>query len=153
MLKHMTPRRLAIAIAVAVVAIAVPVGAFAYFSTTGSGSGTAAVGSATGIQLSSAADDVVGTLYPGGSDAAVTVHVRNLGSGAQYVGDVSGTVADNGGCLGSWFVVDTVTVGKDLAKGADTTASTKIRMLDSATNQNACQGKTMAISWTSTAAS
>jgi hypothetical protein len=148
-----TRRRLAIVLAAAAIAIAVPVGAYAYFSTTGSGSGTASVGSATGIELSSAADDVVGTLYPGGSDAAVTVHVRNLSSGAQFVGDVSGTVADNGGCLGSWFVVDPVTVGKDLAKGAETTAGTKIRMLDSATNQNACQGKTMAITWKSTAAS
>ena len=150
--QHITPRRLAIILAVAAVAIAVPIGAFAYFSTTGEGSGTATVGSATGIQLSSTGQDVTGTLYPGGSDASVTVLVENLGDGAQYVGDVSGTVTDNGGCLGAWFEVDTVAVATNLAKGADTTATTAIRMLDSGTNQNACQGKTMAIDWASTSA-
>jgi hypothetical protein len=150
--KHMTPRRLAITLAIAAVAIAVPVGAFAYFSTTGEGSGSAAVGSATGIALSSTGQDVTGTLYPGGADASVTVLVENRGDGAQYVGDVAGAVADNGNCLGAWFVVDTVAVDENLARGADTAATTKIRMLDSGTNQNACQGKTMAIDWTSTAA-
>lgn len=150
--KHITPRRLAIILAIAAVAIAVPVGAFAYFSTTGTGSGTATVGSATGVQLSSTGQDVTGTLYPGGADASVTVLVENRGDGAQYVGDVSGAVADNGGCLGAWFAVDTVAVAKNLAKGAKTTATTKVRMLDSGTNQNACQGKTMTINWSSTAA-
>lgn len=152
MLRKMTRRRLAILLAIAAAAIAVPMGAFAYFSTTGEGSGTATVGSASGIQLASTGQDVTGTLFPGGSDASVTVSVTNAGSGAQYVGDVAGTVADNGGCLGSWFEVDTVAVDENLAKGASTTATTAVRMLDSGTNQNACQGKTMTINWTSTAA-
>ena len=153
MLKHLTPRRILILVAVAAVAIAVPVGAYAYFSTTGTGSGSAVVGSATGIQLSSSAGDVTGILYPGGSDASVVVHVHNAGNGAQYVGDITGAVADNGLCLGSWFVVDKVTVGQDLAKGADTTATAKLRMTDSTTNQNVCQGKDMTINWSSSAAS
>jgi hypothetical protein len=153
MLKHFTPRRILILVAVTAVAIAVPVGAYAYFSTTGTGSGTAAVGSATAIQLSSAAGDVTGTLYPGGSDATVVVHVLNAGSGSQYVGDITGVVADNGLCLGSWFVVDHVLLAAEVAKGASTTASTKVRMTNTATNQNICQGKTMAITWSASAAS
>jgi len=153
MLKKFTPRRILVLVAVSAVAIAVPVGAYAYFSTTGTGTGSAVVGSATSVQLSSSASDVTGILYPGGSDASVVVHVKNAGNGAQYVGDVNGVVADNGLCLGSWFVVDQVTVAKDLAKGADTTATTKLRMTDSTTNQNICQGKDMTINWSSSAAS
>ncbi len=153
MLKHLTRRRIAVLVAIAAIAVAAPMAALAYFSTAGSGSGTAAVGTATGIQLSSTAGSVTGTLFPGGADATVTVRVQNLGSGAQYVGDVSGVVADNDTCLGSWFAVDTATVGRNLAKGAETTVSTKLRMLDSGTNQNVCVGKTMTINWSSTAAS
>ena len=139
-------RRRALALlAVAIVAIAAPLGAYAYFAAAGTGSGSATVGSSTGIELSSAAGDVTGTLFPGGADVPVTVHVKNAGSGAQYVGTVSGSVEDDGLCLGSWFAIDSVDVKSDLPKGASTTASTKLRMLDSGTNQNACQGKTLKI--------
>lgn len=153
MSKFRAPRRIFILLAVAAAAIIVPMAAYAFFTASGTGTGSASVGSSSGIELSNTAGDVTGTLYPGGSDASVTVHVKNPGSGAQYVGTVSGSVKDNGACLGKWFVVDSVDVDSDLAKGASTTASTKVRMLDSNTNQNICQGKDLTIDWTSTAAS
>ena len=153
MKKIRAPRRITILLAVAAAAIIIPIAAFAYFTTTGSGTGSASVGSASAVKLSNTAADVGGTLYPDGADVPITVLVENPGDGAQYVGTVSGTVQDDGACLGSWFVIDDVDVKATIAKGASTTATTAVRMLDSNTNQNSCQGKTLTIDWTSTAAS
>jgi hypothetical protein len=145
-MKLFTKKRVAIALVALVVAVGTTVGALAYFSNAGSGTGTASVGSSAGVSLSSSP---VGTLYPGGADVPVTVNIQNNGSGAQYVADVSGSVADNGGCLGAWFQVDTVHFNTDLAAHASTSTGTNVRMLDSGTNQDVCKNKTMTINWTS----
>jgi len=133
---------------VAVLAIAMSaIGAFAYFTAAGSGSGNATVGAATAVVITS---DVNATgLYPGGGNKSVAVHVNNPGSGQQFVNDVSGTVADNGGCLGSWFVVDTIDLNANIAPAATVDTTTNVRMNDSGTNQNACQNATLTINWTS----
>jgi hypothetical protein len=145
MTRYVTKKRL-IMVGVVAVAIALAAGALAYFTSNGSGTGTATVGSATAIVLSS---PPVGDLFPGGADVPVTVTIQNPGSGSQFVNQVSGSVADNAGCLGSWFQVDTVTYGATLAPGASDTADTNVRMLDSGTNQDVCQGKSMTINWSS----
>jgi hypothetical protein len=140
-------RRKKLAVLVATLAVLAMAGAaFAYFTATGSGTGTATVGSASNIVLSS---PTVGNLYPAGADVPVTVTINNPGSGAQYVATVSGTVADNGTCDGDWFVVDSITYNNTLAPGASDTAGTNVRMLDSGTDQNACQGLSMTINWSS----
>jgi hypothetical protein len=131
----------------AIAGVTAAVGAYAYFTNSGSGSGTATVGTSSGITLSGSPAQL---LYPGGADRSVTVTITNPGSGAQYVGTVSGTVADNGGCDGDWFEVDPVLVGATLAPGASTTRSTVVRMLDSGTNQDACKNASMTITWSST---
>jgi hypothetical protein len=123
------------------------IGAFAYFTAAGSGSGTADVGAASAIVITSDAN--LTDLYPGGVDESVAVHVANPGSGQQYVDDVSGTVADNGGCLGSWFEVDTIDLNQNIAPGATVDTTTAVRMNDSGSNQNACQNATVTINWTS----
>jgi hypothetical protein len=123
------------------------IGAFAYFTAAGSGTGNAEVGSASAIVITS--DPNPSDLYPGGADQAVAVHVNNPGSGNQYVDDVSGTVANNGACLGSWFQVDTIDLDTTVAAGATVNDSTAIRMTDSGSSQNACQGLTMTINWVS----
>jgi hypothetical protein len=145
-MKLFTKKRVAIALVALVVAVGTTVGALAYFTNSGSGTGTATVGTSSHIDLSSA---LVGTLYPGGADVPVTVNITNTGSGAQYVADITGTVADNAGCLGSWFQVDTVHYDTDLAGGASDSTGTNVRMLDSGTNQNVCKGKSMTINWAS----
>jgi hypothetical protein len=137
-------RTLAVLGGVAVLAMAVA--AVAYFTSTGSGTGSATVGSASGTQLSS---PTVSTLYPGGADVPVTVSIHNPGSGAERVGTISGTVADNGTCLGAWFHVDSITYNQTVAPAATTTAATNVRMLDSGTNQDPCQGQAMTINWSS----
>ena len=133
---------------VAVLAIAMSaIGAFAYFTAAGTGSGNATVGAATAVVITS---DVNGTdLYPGGGDETVDVHVENPGNGHQFVNDVSGTVADNGGCQGSWFEVDTIDLDANILPGATVDTTTAVRMNDSGTDQNACQNATLTINWTS----
>ena len=139
-------KRLIVLAAVLVVALA-SVGAYAYFTASGSGSGTASVGSSDAIELTS---PLVGDLFPGGADVPVTVTISNAdGGGAQHVGTVSGVVQTNGSCLGSWFVVDDVAYADTIAAGGSDTAATVVRMLDSGSNQDACQGLTMNIAWSS----
>ena len=145
MARHVTKKRVLV-IAVAALAIGLGTSAFAYFTSSGNGSGTATVGSATTVELSGSP---AGTLYPAGGNVPVTVTIHNAGSGAQYVGTVSGSVETDGLCLGSWFEVDDVAYDDTLAAGASDTASTNVRMLDSGTDQNACQGKTLTIDWSS----
>ncbi len=145
---HFTKRRL-IAVAVVAVAIAIAGGAFAYFSSTGSGTGTAGVGSTSNIELSSPS---VGTLYPGGSAVPVTVTIHNPGNGNEYVGTISGSVADGGtggNCLGSWFTVAPIVYDTNVTAGASPTANTTVTMNDSGTNQDPCQGATLTINWSS----
>lgn len=129
-----------------VVAAVAAFGAYAYFTSTGSGSGTATVGSSSAIQLSGSP---AAQLFPGGADAPVTVSIHNPGGGKEYVGTISGTVATNGGCVGSWFTVDSVAYDASVDAGATVTAGTNVRMADSGTDQDACQGKSMTINWTS----
>jgi hypothetical protein len=131
---------------VAALAALASVGAYAYFTAAGSGTGQVSVGTSSAIVITS---DINGDLYPAGPDVEVDVHINNQGSGNQFVNDVSGTVADNGLCLGSWFVVDTIDYNTNVLAGATNDTSTNVRMLDSGTNQDACQGDTLTINWVS----
>jgi hypothetical protein len=135
-----------VVLALLVLGAVTAVGGYAYFTNSGSGSGTAAVGSASNIVLSS---DAINGLFPGGPDVTVTVHVSNPGSGNQFVNDISGTVPNNGACLGAWFQVDTKHLAANVPAGTAPTTTTKVRMVDPGTNQDACQGQTMAINWSS----
>ena len=143
-----TKRRLIVA-AVVVVTTGIAGGAFAYFSSTGSGTGTATVGSSSNIQLSSPS---VGTLYPGGSAVPVTVTIHNPAAGNEYVGTISGSVADGGSggnCLGSWFTVAPIVYNTNVSAGTSPTAGTTVTMNESGSNQDACQGATLTINWSS----
>jgi len=131
-------------LAAAAVAVAAAVVGYAFFTASGTGTGTATVGTATGVQLSS---DPVDGLLPGAPATTVAVHVHNPGAGTQFIDEIDGAVATNGECLGSWFTVAPITFGASVAAGATSTTSTTIAMLESHTNQDACQGKTVTIDW------
>jgi hypothetical protein len=120
--------------------------AFAYFTHSGSGDGTATVGHSEEILLSS---PVVGDLYPDGDDVPVTVTIENQGEGAQFVNVISGVVEDQGDCDGAWFEVDDIDYAATLGQDSNDTADTDVRMVDNGGNQDACQGLTMAITWSS----
>ena len=145
MSKYVTKKRV-IVVAVAALAIGLGTSAFAYFTSIGSGTGTATVGSSSAVTLNSPS---VGPLYPDGADVPVDVTIHNPGSGSEYVNHVSGSVADNSGCLGSWFQVDGFDYADTLGAGADATVQTQVRMVNQNLSQDACQGKSMTINWSS----
>jgi hypothetical protein len=118
--------------------------AYAYYGSAGAGTGDATVGTGSDIVLSS---DPVTDLYPGGADVPVSVHVTNPGGGNELVGRITGTVADNHGCLGSWFVVDPIPVNTVVGPGDTVDTETNIRMLDSGGLQDVCRNRTMTINW------
>ena len=83
-----------ISLVAAVVAVAaMAVGAYAYFSAAGAGTGTFSSGQIGSVTLSSA---LVGPIYPqtnAANTTPITVSMTNNGSGSQYVGALSGSVA------------------------------------------------------------
>lgn len=120
--------------------------AYAYYSSTGSGTGSATAAVAEPIQLSSAP---VGGFYPG-AGINVSVHVYNPGPGVNRVYLIKGTVVTQGDCLGSWFGIPPSTTGADpVPPGGSFDTNVAVYMNDAGVNQDACQGKTMTINWTS----
>ena len=123
-------------------------GAYAYFTSPGSGSGSAYVGTAGPVTITDSWPSGV-YLSPGGAPATVSVTVHIAGNSTVYVSQLTGTVSDVPGCYGSWFTVDPTSVNSYLAPG-DYTYSTNVSMpQDNADNQNACQGATPTINWSS----
>jgi hypothetical protein len=129
-----------------IVAVVAAVLGYAYFTASGSGTGTATVGSASNLALSS---DAVSGLLPGGPPTPVTVHIHNPSSGNEYVDGITGAVRGDGGCLGSWFEVSPVSYRARVDAGASASTSSSIRMLETGTSQDDCQGKTLTIDWSS----
>ena len=125
------------------------VAAYAHFSRAGSGTGKLTSGQIGSIKISS---DPAGPLYPvadlsGGSK--VTVRIHNNGAGKQYVGQITGTVADNTGCSGpANFRVATIAAPGLLSPGEHDFTSA-VALIESGTNQNVCAGKTFTINWSS----
>lgn len=121
--------------------------AYAWYSSTGSGTGSATVASSSPIELSS---PPVSGLAPGGADVVVPVTIHNPGGGAELVNSVSGSFVTQGECDGSWFQVDTYAYGVVVPGGAtQTPINVHVRMINAGTYQDACQGKTLTINWTS----
>jgi hypothetical protein len=131
-------------LATTAVVIGLASSAYAYFSSAGAGTGDAAVGTASDIVLSS---DGVTDLQPGGADMPVTVRVYNPGGGNELVAYITGTFADNGGCLGSWFVVDPIDFNTVVGPDDTVVTETNIRMLDPGVLQDVCMNRTMTINW------
>jgi hypothetical protein len=146
MKKFLTSKKGIVLLATSVAAVVAAMGAYAYFSSTGTGAGSATVGSSGGILLSS---PVVGDLYPGAAATPVTVSINNPNPGNEYVGTISGVVTTQGGCLGSWFTVAPIAFNTNVLHNTTVTSPTTVSLDESNSNQDACQGKTMAIVWSS----
>lgn len=142
-------KRLALTVSL-VVALAAAAGAYAYFTATGSGSGTFTTDSPKNIVITSVP---VGPLWPQSNPAnttPITVDLNNPGDGPEYVGTLSGTVAPpTVSCNAGWFTVAPVTVNAEIAPG-DNYVTSSVILNDLNTNQNACAGKTVGITWSST---
>jgi hypothetical protein len=131
--------------------------ALAYWTTSGSGSGTAATASSNGTLALNVS--VAGpALTPGGS-AAVTITATNSGTTDLYVTTVSfaslsvDSTHATAGCLATDYSVGTVaTTPTNVLAGttSGTVATATLSMADTALNQDACQGATITLNFTST---
>jgi hypothetical protein len=152
MKQFLRSKKAIVPLATMVATVVAALGAFADYSGPGAGLVTATAGAAydpNTVQLSS--DDIRGRLYPGGDPVNVTVHVHNPNPGAAFVDQITGSVANGGDCLGSWFTVAPIDYATNVAKHADgADAATTVTFNDNGGNQNACQDATLTIHWRST---
>ncbi len=150
-------KRVAAAFGVAL-ALAAGTAAVAYFTGGGSGTGTATVGT------SSASVSITGTtsgeLYPGGSAATVTVHVKNTSATqSAHVGSVSVTTitpdASHTSCNTSLtgspaaFEMASIAVNQTLKAGEEVEKTGSLKMNDTGVSQDSCQGAKLTLSFTS----
>jgi hypothetical protein len=170
MFRKLLKKRFAVGAAIALL-IATAGGAYAYFtggSNSATGSGT--VGASTTWGISTGTPTWSGSLtalYPGasGDTEYVPFTVTNNGKGHQAVTSITATVvADSSGnaetaagasitgCLASWFTasVDSsdASLPADLAPAGTYTGKVDLTMQDTATNQNACQSASPAVTIT-----
>lgn len=145
-------RFMVIAIATAAVLVGGGV-AVAYWTTTGTGTGSGTTG--TGSPVTVTQNSTVTGLYPGGPSQAIDFTINNPSAGQQYVTSVAIAVTgtSNVGCTAADFQVTqpTITAGEIPSGGtayAGATTGAAIQMIDRATNQNACKGATVNLSYT-----
>jgi hypothetical protein len=136
-------------LATLVVAIAAASGAYAYFSSTGSGTGHATVGVSSPLVITSNPEPV-GPLYPGAPPITIHVHIQNPGAGDEYLGTVTGhATSATIGCMDAWFTVGDINYNGVIPGHTTITQDTTIAMPSANVNQDACQGKTLTIAWSS----
>ncbi len=153
--------------------------AFAYFTADGSGTGSGSVGTSTAFTITG--DVNSGSVTPGGDTMGLGFTVANPGSGNQYVSYVYASVSvdnttlghigevesipgdtssDVSGCMASWFSIDGTSTGNGTAYvnqtlapsgSTDDTSSLTLVMNESESNQDACQGATVGIDYTTSA--
>ena len=147
-MKFIRTRRGLTPVVAVIVTVAAAVGAYAFFSASGSGTGTFTSGTVGAITIT---NTTVGPLSPqmdSSQTTPLTVTVNNAGATSQFVGAITGSVATNGSCQGSWFTVASVAAPGLLTPGNHTFSSSVI-FNDTGTSQNACAGQTETINWTS----
>lgn len=130
-------------------------GAFAYWTNTGSGSGTAGTG--TNLAVVVKQTTVLTGMYPGQGPQALAGNFDNPNAGATYVAAVTASVtgvdASHSTCLFADYVITgTATVAADVAAGTAKGAwsGLSIQLNNTASNQNACKGATVTITYAST---
>lgn len=147
-------RKQIVFLAALAIAAATAVGGYAYFTTPGSGSGTATVGTSTALTITQTG--TITGLLPGSAAVPITYTITNsAGNGAQNLGIVSATIGSvtggSGTCDASNFTVAAASspVGT-IADGATYTSSASteptLQMIETGTNQDACQGATVSLS-------
>lgn len=152
-MKAFTKKRVAVLAVIAVAAVSA-VAAYAYFTGAGSGTGTFSSGQIGTVTITS---DAVGPLYPqtdGSATTPITLHVKNNGSGQQYVGQITGAVDPNSvptNCDASAFSIPAIAAPGYVGGGQTVSASGSIILNDNGHNQNACANHTFTINWSSAA--
>lgn len=130
--------------------------AYAYWTNTGSGTGTAATG--TNVPVTVNQTTVITPMYPGQTAQTLAGTFTNTNPGPTYVTAVTATgyTIDSGhaGCTivqGNYTLGGTATVGANVLTGASVGAwsGLTITMNNLVTNQDACKGATVTITYAS----
>ena len=162
MLRRFAKKRVFVGLTI-VAALALAGGAYAYFTSSGVGTGTANVGTSIGSgAISLTASPITGTLYPGVAGVPVTINVGNNDNANQHVGTVSlaSITSDKPGCdvtvgpavanSDPAFTMAPVVVNQTLAPNkSGVTAKSTLTMNDTGASQDACQGATLTLHFTS----
>jgi hypothetical protein len=127
-------------------------GAYAYWTNSGGGSGTATTASPSGSQLSATNTSVSG-LAPGAGSKSFTVNITNADPTNSYSAtSLSAVVTTNQpGCDSTDYSVTLPTIGSPLAVAGGATVSAgsgSIDFINKATNQDACKGATVTLTYT-----
>jgi hypothetical protein len=126
--------------------------ALAYFTSQGVGQGTATVADVPDTDVITLAFDgaAISPLYPGGQARTTPITAQHAGSGSLTVENVVlGAVSNNKpGCDMDWFEVQVTSDGRvAVAPGSPVPVGTlSVRLKESGTNQDACQGAALNIS-------
>jgi len=130
-----------------------------YSTASGSGCGLGLTNNIPAVQFNTSASGYI-YLYPGGPGEAVNFSIYNPGSGPEDVHSVTFSTTDTvnethgGTCYASWFtlVQPSVPVNVTIPAGATIKyqpSGASISLQDTSTNQDACQGLTMPLTFTS----
>ena len=149
-MRIITKKRVAAA-AAAIVLAGGGMAAYAYFTTTGAGTGTGSTGSSSALTIHGT---VGSTLYPGTS-GTVSFTVDNPSPGHQYVNTIhlASVVADgsHSSCVVADYGMADVVAHQDVASGNGIAITTtgSLTMANTAVSQDACQGATLTLNFTS----
>lgn len=140
------------------IAVGVAVGAIAYWTAGGSGTGTATAGSTTALTVHQTT--TLTAMYPGDSAQTISGNFDNTNPGPIYVGTVTASIASvtkaGGAPAGTCDATDftlanaAMTVNAEVASGTGVGAWTgaTIKFNNKASNQDACKGATVNLSYT-----
>lgn len=122
--------------------------AYAYFTSTGSGTGTGTVNSSSAWTLTSTPVTNIGPGLP--AQNIVGTATNSLGQ-TEYIGTVTPTVTStsNAGCDASDFTLTPGTIDADTPSGSTGLNFGTIAFNDTGSNQNACAGVTVYLSFSS----
>ena len=139
----------------AVCALLAAAGAYAFWTSNGAGTGTAASESFEALDIT---QEPVTGLYPGGTAVPITGSIENTNAGAVTIGTITVALTSISGssgtpaCTTADYVLGspTITINAVILGLATTDwVGPTIRMIDSATNQNACKNATLNLTYSS----
>jgi hypothetical protein len=126
--------------------------AFAYWTATGTGSGTAST-AATSNNLTITQAAFAGTaLVPGGTAQTISGTIGNTNTFPAPVTSFTAVPSvdsshASAGCSAAWYSVTNLTTASTVPAAGSSTFTGKIQLTDEATNQDACKGATVTLSY------
>ena len=147
-MKLFKTKKMAAIVGATVITLSVSGAAFAYFTSIGSGTGTGTVNSSSPWVLTSTA---VTGLGPNLAAQNIVGSATNALGQKEYIGTVTPTVTStsNVGCTSSDFTLTNGVINADTASGATGLNFGTIAFNDRNSDQNACQGVTVNLSFSS----